>query len=129
MDLTKTEAIIYCVIFCIISVFVSCISVSTIYHFYHHKLCKNSAKTHAKHEKYEIHPKIKYSIITGILCNTIQVYTSLIMLIMIVIDPSKYDAMKLAPYFRRIPREGLGKYIYIYITSCTSYFFLEISGH
>ncbi len=25
-----------------------------------------------------------------------------------VIDPEKYDAMKLKPYFRRIPREGLG---------------------
>ena len=27
-----------------------------------------------------------------------------------VIDPEKYDAMRLKPYFRRIPREGLGIY-------------------
>ena len=96
MEPTKTEAITYCTIFCIISIFVSLISISTIYHFYHHKLCicknKNSSNnTPIKHEKYEINPKIKYSTIIGILCNTIQVYSSLIMMIITAVNPSNHN--------------------------------------
>lgn len=98
MKPTKTAAIIYCTIFCIISIFVSLITISTIYHFYHHKLCTYKTRHLSQSNnhnniapKYEINPKIKYSTIIGIVCNTIQVYSSFIMMIITAINPSKHN--------------------------------------